>query len=55
MKCQSLFSRKNKNYTISLSSAEYADRVVKVKYKIGSFSLSKSRLCLVRNGLRDFA
>ena len=31
MKCQILFSGKNKKYIISLSSAENAQRVVKVK------------------------
>ena len=30
MKCQFLFSEKNKKKTISLSSAEFAKRVVKV-------------------------
>ena len=33
MKCQSLFSGKNKNIT-DLSSAEFAYRVVKIKYMI---------------------
>ena len=31
MKCQSLFSGKNKKNIINLSSAEFAQRVVKVK------------------------
>ena len=31
MKCQRLFSRKNKKNVINLSSAEFAKRVVKVK------------------------
>ena len=34
MKCQSLFARKNKKNNINLSSAEFAQRVVKVKGKV---------------------
>ena len=36
MKCQILFSGKNKKNIISLSSAENAQRVVKVKETLGS-------------------
>ena len=32
MKCQNLFSEKNKESIISLSSAELVQRVVKIKY-----------------------
>ena len=38
MKCQILFSGKNKKNNIILSSAENAQRVVKVKVKSGIFN-----------------
>ena len=34
MKCQTLFSGKNKKNIISLSSAEFAERVVKIKTSV---------------------
>ena len=46
MKCQILFSGKNKKYIISLSSAENAQRVVKVKAKAGKYhSITKQIHC----------
>ena len=40
MKCQSLFSEKNKKNTISLSSAEFPPRMVKVRMDNSSLYLS---------------
>ena len=34
MECQSLFSEKNKEYIVNLSSAESAQRLVKVKFPV---------------------
>ena len=41
MKCQILFSGKNKKNIISLSSAENAQRVVKVKVVVHVISINK--------------
>ena len=44
MKCQILFSGKNKKNIINLSSAENAQRVVKVKFYMVPFCMISSRL-----------
>ena len=46
MKCQILFSKKNKKDVISLSSAEYAHNVISVKH---SYTKFKCHLCLFLN------
>ena len=46
MKCQSIFSGKNKKNIISLSSAEYAQRVVMVKVRKYQVIFSEEGMCL---------
>ena len=43
MKCQILFSGKNKKNVINLSSAEFALRVVKVKYNVDMINKKKQK------------
>ena len=49
MKCQILFSGKNKKNNIILSSAENAQRVVKVKQKLLSWNCEKSEISVSEN------
>ena len=56
MKCQSLFSeKKNKKKYFKLSSAEFAQKVVKIKTWYSSFinTLSCNQLCIFRKTLRS--
>ena len=49
MKCQILFSGKNKKTVINLSSAELARRMIKVKYPVFCLAQNKAnaKMCLM--------